>query len=156
MSQPGQLCGDLVFAPERVLSPYPTDERAGVRVDGRSPNTVARSSCPDDSPERAVPAEHGFRPHDGDCLHGGREQPGDGGDGESVAGLQSRVGLASLQNDDLLTKHGVLGDQPGASAEQVFQRAKQGAYHFAKHRGRVPSKTSPASTDRSLSRAIHS
>ncbi len=62
---------------------------------------------------------------------------GDGGNRESVPTFQAWAGFASLQNDQLLTKQGVLGDQAGARAERVSERTKNRARHFEKHPARV-------------------
>lgn len=113
---------------------------------------MARASSPGEVPKRAVPTEYGFRPHDRDRIHSSREQLGDGCNGKPVADSQSRVGLASLQNDDLLTKHGVFGDQAGTRSEYVFERAPNRARGFANHgvrltpealRSRLPGTTLP-------------
>jgi hypothetical protein len=61
-----------------------------------------------------MPANHGFRAHDGDGVQQRREGPGDGGHGEAVTDLEPRAWGGPLEDDDLLAEQRVRRDGPGA------------------------------------------
>jgi len=62
--------------------------------------------------------------NNGDGSDERREQLGDGADGETVAGLEARVGRGPMEQEHWLAGEGVLGQESATRAEQVAERGK--------------------------------
>jgi hypothetical protein len=97
MTEFGQLAGNLVFTPGRVLGPRAADEGSGVHVDGRTSDRSARSAAPEQFPPGTVPADDGGGADNGDGSDKRREELADGANGEAVAGLEAGVGRGSVE-----------------------------------------------------------
>jgi hypothetical protein len=133
----GKLPRDEVLSPERVFLPHPADEDPGVRVDRRSADRTPGTTAPDEPPERAMPANHGFRAHDGDGVQERGEDPADPGDGKAITRLEAGMRGSPPKDDELLAEKGVLGEQSGARAKHPEERREETGHKLTDHCGRV-------------------
>jgi hypothetical protein len=86
----GKLGSNHVLTPQRIYFPHPVDQGSGIRIDGWATYRPSGSMAPEQTPERAMPANHGVGAYDRDGLQEPRKDPGDGGDAPPVARLEVR------------------------------------------------------------------
>src|SRR5450432_4527893 len=134
----GQLGGDDLLTPGRVLAPHPPDEFAEICINGRTARWTAGAPAPDETPGGTVPADDGLGFHEQHDVHEAVEAPGQGTDEPTIESAQARAFDLASNDDELLAKDQVFGDQGCSGRDEgqddVEPEAKEGDHG----RARVP------------------
>ena len=86
-----------------------------------------------------MPADDGFGAYDDDRVEHRTEDARGESEHDPISSANAGLWHGTTQDDDLLTKDGVLDKEGGAGSEGRTQRAHDGFEDFDKHRGEKPS-----------------
>jgi hypothetical protein len=125
----GQFGGYDPLTPGRVLAPHPPDEFAEVCIDGRTARRTAGAPAPAQAPGGTVPADDGLGFHEEHGVQEAVEAAGQRTDDPAIESVQARAFDLAADDDELLAKDQILGDQgcPGCDEgqDEVEQKAKE-------------------------------
>src|SRR5450432_74501 len=113
----GQLGGDDLLTPGRVLAPHPPDEFAEICINGRTARWTAGAPAPDETPGGTVPADDGLGFHEQHDVHEAEEAAGQGTDDPAIESAQARAFDLAADDDELLSKDQVLALPPVYSCD---------------------------------------
>jgi hypothetical protein len=126
----GQFGGDELLTPGRVLAPHPPDELAEVCINGGTAGWTMGAPAPEQAPGGTMPADDGLGFHDEDGVHEAVEAAGQRTDEPAIESAQARAFDLAADDDELLAKDQVLGDQGCAGRDEgqddVEPEAKEG------------------------------
>jgi len=112
-----KLCGDLVLTPERIFDPEPANHCPQVRIGWQTTNRPSGLSPPQQTPKGTVPANDGFRPHDGDRLEHRAEDACSEREDDPISGTKAGHWHGTMQDDELLAKDDIFREEGGAGLE---------------------------------------
>jgi hypothetical protein len=119
-----KLPGDSVLTPERIFLPIPANHGPQVSIGWRSTNRPSGLSPPEQSPKGTMPADDGFGAHDGDRLEHRAEEASGESEHDAISRTDAGLWHRTTQDDDLLAKDGIFGEEGGAGLEGRTQRAR--------------------------------
>ena len=113
-----------------ALQPHPPDEFAEICINGGTARWTAGAPAPDEAPGGTEPADDGLGFHEQHDVHKVVEAAGQGTDDPAIESAQARAFDLAADDDELLSKEQVLGDQGCAGRDEgqdeVEQEAKKG------------------------------
>jgi hypothetical protein len=140
VSECGQFGGDDLLTPGGVLAPHPADEIAEICIDGWTARWTAGAPTPEEAPSGTVPADDGLGFHRQDGIQKLVEATGQGTDEPAIESAQARAFDLASDDDELLAKEQVLGDQGCPrydegqnNAEQEAERGDHGSNRLPRH-----------------------
>jgi hypothetical protein len=134
----GQFGGDDLLTPGRILAPHPPDEFAEICINGVTARRTVGARAPEEAPSGPVPADEGLWFHEQHDVHEAVEAAGQGTDEPAIESAQSRAFDLAADDDKLLAKEQVLGDQGCAGRDEGQDEVEQEAKEADHGSDRVP------------------
>jgi len=121
-----------------ALQPHPPDEFAEICINGGTARWTAGAPAPDEAPGGTVPADDGLGFREQHDVHKVVEAAGQGTDDPAIESAQARAFDLAADDDELLSKEQVLGDQGCAGRDEGQDEVKQEAKKGDHSSDRVP------------------
>ena len=134
----GQFGGDDLLTPGGVLAPHPPDEFAEICINGGTAWWTVGAPAPEEAPGGTVPADDGLGFHEQHDVHEAVEAAGQGTDEPAIESAQARAFDLAADDDELLAKEQVLGDQGCAGRDEGQDEVEQEAKEADHGSDRVP------------------
>ena len=133
----GQFGVDDLMTPGGVLAPHPPDEFAEICINGGTARWTVGAPAPEEAPGGTVPADDGLGFHEQHDVHEAMEAAGERTDEPAIEPpAQARALDLTADDDELLAKKEVLGDQGSAGRDEgqddVEPEAKEGDHGSAR------------------------
>jgi hypothetical protein len=134
----GQFGGDDLLTPGGVLAPHPPDEFAEICINGGTARWTVGAPALEEAPGGTVPADDGLGFHEQHDVHEAVEAAGQGTDEPAIESAQARAFDLAADDDELLAKEQVLGDQGCAGRDEGQDEVEQEAKEADHGSDRVP------------------
>ena len=120
-----QFGGDDLLTPGGVPASHPPNELAEICIDGGTARWTVGAPAPDEAPGRTVPADDGLGFHEQYNVQETVEAAGQRPDEPAIEPAQTRAFDLAADDDELLAKEQVLGDQGCPGCEECQDEVEQ-------------------------------